>query len=375
MINDENTGLVSIGSDIGFGTGKLYMNTGTDVIQLSHQSTVATGRIRNYKKWQEDGKFDPNKTDLENQLLTLDVEIQDHQRDKTKHLFMGRLAIQEGTDARYCWDDDKSSNEDSIATLVTMIATGQTQRVGGVDSKISAYVGTGLPIDKFFDYKLTYEQNFKGLYTVTFLSGPWTGVKCTINIVKCRPYPQAWGIYMDLTHDENGQAINPHLGKGYVLVVDPGFRTTDYALFLNGEMLDAYSDTIDLGIAYALNQVSNTLVTKGIQLDEKELDFFYMQKKGLYEMADGRVVDLNPFRDKAFALLGRKISDDLKMRLQQIWSKIQRTEVGGGGGAGLYEHLNLLEEMELVPNPQYSNARGFRKANQAAIKKALKANA
>lgn len=367
-------GLVFAGVDIGFGHIKLDVEFPDDTMKLSMQATVATGRSLNLKKWQRGGEYDNKKSDLENQLASMDVEIYNHQNDVTKHYFMGQTAIIDGTDARLCWDDDKSSDEDSIALMVATLAAAQTSRMNGIDSKITVYVGTGLPIDKFFAHKDSYERNIKGTYSVTFKSGPWETAKCTISILRCRVFPQGWGIFADMTQDDDGQTINTHLGKGYVLFIDPGFRTTDYVLFNNGEFVDAYTNTFEIGVAWAYKQMCDKLGEKGIVIDEKEFDFYLTQMDGKYPLSDGRIIDLVPLQETAFKMLSKKLSEELKLRLQEVWGKIQKTMVGGGGGAGVFEFLNINGK-ELVTNPRFGNASGFKKASQRKIKKAMKLNA
>lgn len=215
--------------------------------KFSVQSTIATGRDRKFAKLNE--RFNPNYSDLKNQLLYMDVEILDHRNNQVRHVFIGRVAILDGIDSRYCWDENKSSDEDSMALLIAQLAAGQTSRAGGKDSKAAFYVGTGLPIKHYFQHKQAYEQNIKGDFTVIFRSGPWEGVKCILKIIRCQVYPQVWGIFWDETHDQLGNYINEQYSHGYTMIIDPGFRTTDYALFVDGVMKDAYCDSSEFGMA------------------------------------------------------------------------------------------------------------------------------
>ena len=366
MVSEES-GLVFAGVDIGFGTGKTDMWMGNDALKFFVQSTIATGRDRRFAKLNE--KFNPNYTDLKNQLLCMDIEILDHQTDQTRHVFIGKVAIMDGTDPRYCWDENKSSDEDSMALLIAQLATGQTAKAEGRDSKVTFYVGTGLPIKHYFQHKQAYEQNIKGDFTVIFRSGPWAGVKCILKIIRCQVYPQVWGIFWNETHDQLGNLINEQYRHGYTLVVDPGFGTTDYALFIDGVMKDAYCDSSELGIASAMKQVSENLAEKGVNLDEKELDHYFMEQDGVY-IFNGEAIDLKTIREAALKNLGKKLYDDLKIKLQPVWDKIQVSLVGGGGGKALFNYLNL-DNKQLVVDPQFGNASGFRKAAQGALLKSV----
>jgi hypothetical protein len=357
------------GIDNGFGTIKNDIFAGDDTMQFLMQSTVGIGGPRRMAK-QTGSDIDPNLDTLTNQLNVMDVEITNISAgEPPKHYFFGRLAVYEAAKSHYCWDDDKASDEEAMALLVTQLAVAQAMNNYGIDSsKGMYYVGTGLPIRHYFDLKETYEQKIKGKYEVVFKSGPLENTKCSIHIIKCRVYPQGWGIYNDQVYNNRGDIVNQSLKKGHVLVLDPGFRTTEIALFLNGKLVDSFSDSLDYGVAGALKQVSDD-VEKNLHiiLSEKELDNLFMSSKNIYEDGD-TVVDLTSYRDKWMKTLARQLNEELKAKLQDVWPKITRILLGGGGGAGLQDYLKWDgKDVILAENPQFGNASGFKKAIQSLI--------
>lgn len=365
----ETSRLQVVGIDNGFGTIKSDVFAGEEAIQFVMQSTVGIGVVRRLAK-QTGSDIDPNMDTLANQLNTMDVEITNITKGESpKHYFFGRLAIYESSKSHYCFDDDKSSDEDAMALLVTQIALAQAMNNEGQSSSNGLYyVGTGLPLNKYFDLKETYEQKMKGKYEVVFKSGPLVDIKATINIAKCRVYPQGWGIYFDQVYNNRGDVINPNLTKGYVLVLDPGFRTTEYGLFYNGKLLDNFSDSLPYGVSGALQQMSAELKKdKDIIASEKVLDYLFMNKQDMFEDGD-IVVDLSPYREKWMKNLARDITEDLQAQLQDKWPQITRILLGGGGGAGLSKYLQWDNKaVTLVDNPQFGNANGFKKAIQVMI--------
>ena len=84
-------------------------------------------------------------------------------------------------------------------------------------------------------------------------------------------------------------------------------------------------------------------------------------------------IDLKPLRDAAFKNLAKKISEEIKQTLQPVWDKLQVCLVGGGGGSALYEYLSI-DKKQLVSQPQFGNASGFRKAAEAVIRKSRSSN-
>ena len=365
----ETNRLQVAGIDNGFGTIKSDIFSGEEAIQFVMQSTVGIGGSRRMAK-QTGSDIDPNLNALTNQLNTMDVEITNITKgEPVKHYFFGRLAIYESGKSHYCFDDDKSSDEDAMALLVTQLALAQAMNNEGQDSTNGIYyVGTGLPLDKYFVFKETYEQKIKGKYEVVFKSGPFENIKSTINIAKCRVYPQGWGIYYDQVYNNRGDIVNPALTKGYLLILDPGFRTTEYGLFFNGKMVDNFSDSLPYGVSGALQQMSVELKKdKDIIASEKVLDYLYMDKQDIFEDGD-LVVDLSPYREKWMKNLAREITEDLQAKLQDKWPEITRIVLGGGGGAGISQYLQWDNKVvTLVDNSQFGNANGFKKAIQVMI--------
>ena len=350
------------GVDIGFGATKdhFWHEDGFNETYII-PSIVAPGRDRMFARLSTGGKdpYNPKTSAAKNQLNFLDIDIQNLITGDTNSWFLGRLAIQEGKDQSYSWQDNKSNDAKSLALLVSQLAVAQTARMNGQSSYCKFYVSTGLPIKHYRSYADAYEKNITGKWKVTFKSGVWAGISCTLHIIGCRTYPQAYGIYNDQMIDLDGTLIHPELLDDYVLVIDPGTRTTEYALFKDGVMQDSYSDSIENGMSTALSLIQAKLKENGIIVKDYDIDLCFIEKDGLLTR-NGVEVDLNPIRKAALKEVASSINDELKKELKDVWDLISRTVVGGGTGELLFDQLNFPNK-SLATSAQYGNASGYLK--------------
>ncbi len=152
---------------------------------------------------------------------------------------------------------------------------------------------------------------------------------------------------------------------GYVVVIDPGFRTTDIATFHDGIMLDPpNSFSIEKGLQWAYSGVAEKLKemtsdhANPIETDDKELDKVFRVNKGLYPWNNG-AIDLNPIMKKMLAQLAADISREVMKTLKPMAGRIHTVLVAGKVGEMVFEYMNL-ENKILIDDPQFGNAAGFR---------------
>lgn len=361
-MNQIFSNVIFAGVDIGFGATKSHFwhESGFEEKYII-PSIVASGHDRMFARLSTGGAdpYNSKLSDAQNQLNYLHVDIENLTTGESNSWFLGRLAIQEGKDQSYSWQDNKSSDTKSLALLVSQLAVAQTARAKGESSYSKFYVSTGLPIKHYRAYASAYENNLIGKWKVTFKSGVWAGVSCTLYIISCRTYPQAYGIYNDQMIDMDGCLISPELLDDYVLVVDPGTRTTEYALFKDGVMQDAYSDSIERGMSTALSLIQDKLGEHGLVVKDYDIDLCFIEKDGIL-VKNGVEVDLNPIRKAVLKEVSTFINDELKKELKDVWDMISLTVIGGGTGELLFEHLNF-PNMRLATSAQFGNASGYLK--------------
>jgi plasmid segregation protein ParM len=299
-------------------------------------------------------------SELEEQIASLDVVVINNSTGVENHYFMGNLAESVNpNEAHYCWDEDKSTDEEATALLVVALALAQKT------PKANIYLGTGVPVKYYAALKDQYEAQLKGSWSVKFLSGPFKGETRQLTIIRSRVLPQSYGVFIKETLNEFGMPISPKLFNGYVVVIDPGFRTTDIATFYDGVMLDPpNSFSIEKGLKWAYTGVAEKLKEMSanhqnpIETDDQELDKIFRVHGGHYPWHNG-TINLNPVMNQMLAQLGTDISREVKKTLKPTLGKIHTVLVAGKVGELVYEHLQL-ENKILIENPQFGNATGFR---------------
>jgi len=299
-------------------------------------------------------------SELEGQINSLDVVVKNNSTGAENHYFMGNLAENlNPNEAHYCWDEDKSTDEEATALLVVALALAQKT------PKANIYLGTGVPVKYYAALKDKYEAQLKGSWSVAFLSGPFKGQTRQLTIIRSRVLPQSYGVFIKETLNEYGMPISPKLFNGYVVVIDPGFRTTDIATFYDGVMLDPpNSFSIEKGLKWAYTGVAEKLKEMSanhqnpIETDDQELDKIFRVHGGQYPWSNG-TINLNPVMNQMLAQLGTDISREVKKAMKPMLGKIHTVLVAGKVGELVFEHLQL-ENKVLIEDPQFGNATGFR---------------
>lgn len=349
----ENDILVA-GADPGFGAIKLDIGD----IKILFPAIICNGNERIFSVL---GKTEPESgSDLEKQIASLDVIVKNNSTGVERHYFMGSLAESlNPKEAHYCWDEDKSTDEEAMSLLIVGLALAQPY------PKTNIYLGTGVPVKFYASLKDKYEAELKGSFSVTFLSGPLKAQSRSMNILRSRVLPQSYGVFIKETLSEDGTPTNLKLFGGYVVVIDPGFRTTDIATFYDGIMLDPpNSFSIEKGLQWAYTGVAEKLKemtmehANPIETDDKELDKVFRVNKGLYPWSNG-AIDLNPVMKKMLAQLAADISREVMKTLKPMAGRIHTVLVAGKVGEMVFEYLNL-ENKILIDDPQFGNATGFR---------------
>ena len=341
------------GADPGFGAIKLDVGD----TKVLFPAVISNGSERVFSTL---GVTEQEGSDLDKQISSLDVLVRNNSSGVERHFFMGSLAQSlNPKESHYCWDEDKSTDEEAMALLLVGIALAQKY------PKVNVYLGTGVPVKYYASLKDKYESELKGSFSIVFLSGPLKGQSRSMNILRSRILPQSYGVYIRETLTEDGAPINDKLFGGYVVVIDPGFRTTDIATFHDGIMLDPpNSFSMEKGLQWAYASVAEKLKdmtreqANPIETDDKELDKIFRVNGGYYPWNNG-AINLNPILRNQLILLATDISREVMKTLKPLAGRIHTVLVGGKVGEMLFEHMQL-ENKILISDPQFGNASGFR---------------
>lgn len=354
--------IIYAGIDVGYGLVKSYICKpgGADKRTLVMPSAVSSGRDRRYTEWSEEemNSVPEVMVRIERQLDRMYVEICELATNTVNEYYLGRLALEEGKDTHYCWEEDKSNNDEAKALLLSQLALQQLIYSNGENSSTAVRLATGLPVGQFMQNKDKYILNYKGQYMVTFMSGPYKGKFVSLNILDNKPLPQAFGLFYDSLYDEKLQPINNIYLSGHTLVLDIGFRTVDYTLFYDGRMVEPLG-TFEPGMNFIYKDIIEKLKSKDIVVEEKDVDACFLYKDG-WLLTDKGIIDLKKQYASALKKLANRLNNEIPNRIGCDLAKVHKVLVGGGGGEQLFEYLTLDKKV-LVDNPQSGNASGFLK--------------
>ncbi len=337
---------VKIGLDLGYGQTKAMNDRGESVV---FPSVVGTGHARPLENAL--GSSDrPQETDLD--LVIRDLEQEDH-------LFVGELAQRECRDMSYAFADNKISHPNTRGLLLAACAM-----LNSYNEPIELV--TGLPIQHYHSQKDRLRDYLRKIDArVTFQSGALKANIRHVQFAEVTVLPQAgaalYGEFIDL---DGTIKATQHLG--YAAVLDPGAKTTDYAVIDPHHDLDyinKFSGTFNMGMNTAYLAIKKGIENAtGLNIPMTALDNTIRQRRLLL---NGKSYDLTPIIDRAFKNLAKAIRD----HLDQEWNARQEfaiVYVCGGGGAALWEYLKDLHgQTRLVDEPVFANARGYLSLAQA----------
>ncbi|TCO68240.1 ParM/StbA family protein [Caldanaerobacter subterraneus] len=276
--------------------------------------------------------------------------------DKTgeNSYYVGNLARREGFSDSFTLDIDKYTQPEAKALLSTavMLLT--------LDSEPEEPINlvTGLPLKQFQAHKKAFEEeleNYKAL-----ISLPEHKLMKTIEFEKVTVFPQAAGAaYYALLEDLDRYLYT----DSYIVLIDIGFKTTDYIVFLiedRPHFLPDLSGTIDTGISKIFTAIEQIYLAKtGATIDTAGLMTIF-KKESIY--FKGKYVD---FTEELTALkkeLARLIEKRIYATLKEVFDRVSTVFIAGGGGSDLYPYLkNIHADVVLVKDAQFANALGFLK--------------
>lgn len=338
--------MFKIGLDLGYGYVKGVNEAGKVVI---FPSLVGNAYERSLK-----ALFENNP---ERKIDNMHLVIMNGERCEC---YVGELARRESRNVSYAFDQDKINHPNTRALIAASCLL-----LFPEDGR-PVHLVTGLPLEQYIHKKEEFREMLKGYKTLACFKGD---EKVTvIKFDKITIFPQAAGaVYCAIMDD-----LHKYLVKGsYLGLVDIGFRTTDFIVFLVEDRIilrEDLSGTIDVGISSLYNAADKLFTQKtGSKLDVPEL---------MRLIADGKIF----FRGKQLDFAGElrnvkaEIARMIKDRLKAVWGNkldfFNTVFLAGGGAKDLQEFLmDIYENTVIVKDPQLANARGFLKVAELEEKK------
>jgi len=215
---------------------------------------------------------------------------------------------------------------------------------------------TGLPLADFQRDRAALRDRLLGVHQFVREGRHWQ----TLKIETVRVVPQAWGAVLALLIDDRGRVVRPELAKAKVAVLDVGGHTVNY-LSVDG-LSDIPSETqgTERGAWTVVRAAREYLDVSHPGLNRMQ-DHAVMQAivdGGTFDA--GEFVDLRPIVKPIIDDIGQEIVD----RAAQYWgagAATFRQVIVCGGGAYLWgEHIKrAFRQADILPDPEYANARGF----------------
>ncbi|MBP2070802.1 ParM/StbA family protein [Thermoanaerobacterium butyriciformans] len=332
---------MNIGLDLGYGYVKGVNDKGKKIL---FPSIVSIGFDRILS-----GIFNTNENIVDNMY----VKIADDGGEKS--YYIGELAKREGFSDSFMLDTEKYNQSEAKALLATATALLMTD-----EDKIINIV-TGLPLKQYQTYRKQFEKEIKQYKAI--VSFPEYNLTRIVKFDKVIIFPQAAGaVYHALMNNLDKYMIK----DSYIVLIDVGFKTTDYVVFLINNRLRFSPDlsgTLDIGISKIFVALDKLYTQKTGSNTDTEGLLSILENNNIYFR--GQYIDftkeLNILKNELARLIKKSILNSLKDK----YEKVSTMFVAGGGGKDLYPYLkDAHANVELVKDAQFANAYGFLKICQ-----------
>jgi len=332
---------MNIGLDLGYGYVKGVNDKGKKIL---FPSIVSIGFDRILS-----GIFNSNENIVDNMY----VKIADDGGEKS--YYIGELAKREGFSDAFTLSIDKHNQEETKILLAAATALLMS------DNDNTINVATGLPLEQYQTYKKQFQEEIEKCKAI--VSFPEYNITRIVKFNKVVIFPQAAGaVYYALMDNISKYMIK----NSYIVLIDIGFKTTDYVTFLIDNrlrFLPDFSGTIDTGISKIFATLGKLYTqktgasanTEGLMEILKDNNIYF---RGQYISFE---TEVNILKNELARLVKKSIVDKLK----DEYEKVSTMFVAGGGGKDLYPYLkDAHTNVELVKDAQFANAYGFLKVCQ-----------
>jgi hypothetical protein len=203
----------------------------------------------------------------------------------------------------------------------------------------------------------------------------YDGCELRLELKKDRVFirPEAAFDVMHWARTGDGRARAGNSMAGSLLIVDIGYLTTQFSLFVDGVYQRDQSYTLEkAGMIVVVERIHDWLSKGGRGVDMSYLDIalrevakFPLGAKKLAQVAPGVMVDVAPVYDSAVTALAQRIIDEASTRYPK---RISKGSISGGG----FYHLGKLiddklpvKDMYPMPDPEVAGVVGtYQAVNQ-----------
>lgn len=336
---------ILVGSDLGYGQIKIISSDE----KIKFASVVGTP-VSNF------GRLAAPVTQQE-LLNTLAITYQG------QRYYLGHNALVNTRNGKFSLRQNKAQSQDNIIKFITSLAllTEEDQTYAEFS------VVTGLPVLEFKNQRDTLFNmmfNSGSPFKFTMHYGP-KDVEKVIKIKNVKIISQGEGAFYDYALDELGDIHEDRADSivGTIMIVDPGYRTSDIVTMENGRYLEPLSDQINKGVNQLHQEIAKLIMENfNIKKEAKEIDSLVREGKLFHNMKE---YDLSEIISEAARPFAEDIVEYLHYISNDQLGSVEKILLTGGGSNILYPHISdLLEgitEVVLMDNAEYCNASGYYK--------------
>ncbi|MGH2331168.1 StbA family protein [Thermoanaerobacter mathranii] len=334
-----------LGLDVGYGYTKGINNQNKRVL---FPSVVARGFERT---------IDPFLKEDSDIIKNLYVKITTDDSSSSGYYYIGELAQRSSPFSVF--DLNAHRVEVTETKILMAVASALLTNENSTEFKVV----TGLPLKQYKVQKDAFVNQIKNFEAV--VEFPDYNIKKTVKFTNINVFPQAAGaVYTALTMEN---LYDYFIKTTYVVLVDIGFKTTDFATFYYNGKLDFIPDlsnTIDIGISRVLNFIDRIYTQKtGANADLETLMTIIKEGRVYYRR---KFIDfteeLNELKKETFQAIMKAVLNTLGDK----YERISTVFVAGGGTVDLFMHLKDAHyKLITIPDPQFANAKGFLKVAQS----------
>jgi plasmid segregation protein ParM len=277
--------------------------------------------------------------------------------------YVGHNAIVNSRNGKLSLRQNKAENNDNKIKFITSLAlmTAEDQEYAEFD------IITGLPVleyknqkDKLYNMIFNYGRPFE--FEMHY--GP-KKVKKTLKINNIKVISQGEGAFYDYILSHSGNIIPERAAEvgGTVMVVDPGYKTTDIVTMENGRYIEPLSDQLNKGVNEVHKEILRLIMERlNIKRELKDLDDIVRSGKLFHNRQEYNV-------SKIIADAAMPFAEDIVENLYTISNgdlgSMQKVILTGGGAEIIFPYVQkLLEEtieVSLMDNAEFCNASGYYK--------------
>lgn len=215
-------------------------------------------------------------------------------------------------------------------------------------------VVTGLPVHQFHEQsrREALKAQLKGTHKIS--------TKRQVSVKEVHVVPQPMGAYWDVYSRIEDPEI---FDAGYVIVLDPGFFSADYAVFQQGEILLESSNASLKSMSVFLEAVNAAIAEEHGEAPGTDKIEAALQKGKPDVILHGRRLLLKPYLEKVSASATQSALEDLLRSVRFRKGAAIDAVVLAGGGAEVFEAgvRDLFPRSLIIKadDPVTSNVRGF----------------